>query len=74
MSRLPRGGELPAVEWNRRHRAMTQLLWVTAAAVGVYSALQGYAVWHTGLDASAVVVGGLLAGRSELGQRTRSLA
>jgi diguanylate cyclase (GGDEF)-like protein len=62
------------VEWNRRHRAMTQLLWVTAAAVGVYSALKGYAVWHTALDASAVVVGGLLAGRSELGQRTRSLA
>ncbi|HYM57235.1 MAG TPA: diguanylate cyclase [Solirubrobacteraceae bacterium] len=53
---------------------MSQLLWATAAIVAVYSALKGYAVWHTGLDASAVVVGGLVAGRSQIGQRTRSLA
>ena len=53
---------------------MTQLLWATAVAIAVYSALNGYAVWHTGLDASAVVVGGLVAGLSQLGRRTRSLA
>ena len=71
---LPRGGELPAVEWERRHRAMTRLLWATAAVIAVYSVLEGYAAWHAALDASAVVVAGLVAGRSELGQRTRSLA
>ena len=49
-------------------------LWVTAAAIAVYSALQGYAVWHSALDASAVVVAGLVAGRTRLGRRTRSLA
>jgi diguanylate cyclase (GGDEF)-like protein len=74
VSRLPRGGELPAVEWERRHRALTRLLWASAASVGVYSAFKGYALWHTFLDASAVVVGGLVASRSRLGRRTRSLA
>jgi diguanylate cyclase (GGDEF)-like protein len=74
LSRLPRGGELPAVEWDRRHQALTRLLWATAAGVAIYSALKGYAVWHTGVDASAVVVAALLAGRSQLGQRMRALA
>jgi len=53
---------------------MTRLLWAAGAAIAVYSALQGYAVWHTALDASAVVVAALLASRSQLGQRSRSLA
>ena len=74
VSRLPRGGELPTEEWERRHSAMTHLLWATAAAIGAYSILQGYAAWHSALDASAVVAAGLLAGRSQLGQRPRSLA
>jgi diguanylate cyclase (GGDEF)-like protein len=74
ISKLPRGGELPAEEWERRHRAMTQLLWMTAVAIAVYSALKGYAVWHAAVDASAVVLGGLVAGRSGLGQRARALA
>jgi diguanylate cyclase (GGDEF)-like protein len=53
---------------------MTQLLWATAVAVAVYSAINGYAVWHTGLDASAVVAGGLVAGLTRFGPRMRSLA
>jgi diguanylate cyclase (GGDEF)-like protein len=53
---------------------MTQLLWTTAVMIAIYSALKGYAVWHTAVDASAVVIGGLLASRSELTQRVRSLA
>ena len=73
-SRLPRGGELPAEEWERRHRALTRLLWATALAVAVYSALRGYAVWHIGLDTGGVVVAALVATRSGVGQRMRSLA
>ena len=49
-SKLPQGGELPTDEWERRHRALTQLLVLTAALIAVYSALQGYALWHIGLD------------------------
>ena len=53
---------------------MTVLLWATAVAVAVYSALRGYAAWHTALDASGVAIAGVVAGRSELSQRVRSLA
>ena len=72
--KLPQGGELPTDEWERRHRALTQLLVVTAVLIAVYSALQGYAVWHIGLDVGAVVVAGALAVRTEAGRRVRSLA
>ncbi len=72
--KLPRGGDLPCEEWSRRHKAMTTLLWAAAAVIGLYSAVQGYAVWHTAVDASAVVVGALAASISQLGRRARTLA
>jgi diguanylate cyclase (GGDEF)-like protein len=53
---------------------MTQLLWATAVAIAVYSLLSGYPAWHAAVDASAVVVAGLLAGRSGVGRRVRALA
>ena len=53
---------------------MTQLLWATAAAVAVYSALKGYAAWHTALDASGVVIAALVCSRPGVGERMRSLA
>jgi diguanylate cyclase (GGDEF)-like protein len=73
-ARLPSGGELPAEEWERRHRALTVLLWMAAVAIAAYSGLNGHALWHTAVDAGAVVVGGVLAGRSQLGRRGRALA
>jgi hypothetical protein len=73
-SRLPRGGELPPAEWERRHRALTWVLWLAAAAIAGYSALEGYAAWHTVVDMSAVAVGGVLATRAGIGRRMRSLA
>ena len=73
MSRLPKGGELPTQEWERRHQALMWLLWAAAAATAAYSVLKGYAAWHTALDASGVVLAGLVAARP-LEQRTRSLA
>jgi len=71
---MPRGGELPTEEWERRHRAMMRLLWGAAVAIAVYSVLSGYAAWHVGVDASAVVVAGLWAGYSGGRRRVRSLA
>ena len=70
----PREASCPTDEWQRRHRALTQLLVVTAAMIAAYSALQGYALWHIGLDVGAVVVAGALAVRTEAGRRVRSLA
>ncbi len=42
--------------------------------IAAYSALQGYALWHTAVDVSAVIVAGVLAIRTDVGQRVRSLA
>jgi diguanylate cyclase (GGDEF)-like protein len=72
--KLPRGGDLPCEEWSRRHRAMTMLLWGTAALIALYSAVQGYAVWHTAVDASAVMVSAVAAGLPWIGRRARTLA
>jgi diguanylate cyclase (GGDEF)-like protein len=72
--KLPRGGDLPTEEWAHRHREMTRLLWAAGVVIALYSALKGYAAWHTTLDASAVLASAVVAGRSELGRRPRTLA
>ena len=74
LNKLPRGGELPPEEWERRHRALTRALWVAAAVIAGYSVLNGYAAWHTALDMSAVAVGGVLATHAAVGRRMQSLA
>jgi len=53
---------------------MTRLLWGAAVAIVVYSVLSGFAAWHVGVDAGAVVMAGLWAGRSGGRRRVRSLA
>ena len=72
--RLPKGGDLPAEEWEHRHRTMTRLLWVAAAGIALYSALDGYPVWHTGVDVSGIVLAALIAARPRYGRRARTLA
>ncbi len=71
---LPRGGELPEEEWERRHRALTRLLWASGAAIALYSVLSGYPAWHAGVDASAVVLAGLMARSRGVSRRIRGLA
>src|ERR671920_606520 len=46
-SALPTGRTLPAREWERRHRALTALLWVHATLVPLYGVLRGYGTLHT---------------------------
>jgi diguanylate cyclase (GGDEF)-like protein len=74
LRKLPTGGDLPIEEWNRRHRAMTGLLWGAGALIAIYSALQGYAVWHTAADAGAVLVAAIVAKLTRFGRRIRTFA
>ncbi len=53
---------------------MTQLLLVTAVAIAAYSALEGYSLWHTLADVGAVAIAGVLAIRTGVSRRVRSLA
>ena len=44
---VPRGRTLPAQEWQRRHRAITALLWLQAVALGAFGSVRGYGVLHS---------------------------
>ena len=56
-------------EWERRHRALTQLLLTTAVVIAAYSALVGYGVLHTLADVSVVAVASVLAIRTDMSRR-----
>ena len=72
--RLPRGGELPAVAWERRHRALTQGLWVIAAGMVIVTPLLGYSMFHTALHGVPLIVAAVIAGQAHRTRRIRSLA
>jgi len=72
--KLPRGGELPAVEWERRHRALTKLLWVIAAGLAIVTPLLGYSLFDTALHGVPLVVAAVIAGQTRRSPRFRSLA
>src|SRR5690242_14704322 len=73
-SLLPRGGELPADEWARRHRALTHLLWVVSAALLIASVALGYGLVHTALHIAPLVAVGVIASREGAPRSVRSLA
>jgi diguanylate cyclase (GGDEF)-like protein len=52
---LPKGGTLPATEWEHRHRALLVLLWLNVAGLGAYGLADGYGLGHTALHAGALL-------------------
>jgi diguanylate cyclase (GGDEF)-like protein len=54
---LPRGGTLPAEEWEARHRALLVFLWANVVALTAF----GLATGHYGVAHNLVHVGSLLA-------------
>jgi diguanylate cyclase (GGDEF)-like protein len=73
-SKLPRGGELPVAEWQRRHSALTKLLWVVAVAMVAITPVLGYSVGHTLLHAIPLGAAALIARAPGQTRRVRSLA
>ncbi len=51
---LPKGGQLPDDVFERRHRALTTLLWIHAAVLPMIGVLQGQTLSHSLLEASFV--------------------
>jgi diguanylate cyclase (GGDEF)-like protein len=72
--RLPRGGELPDAEFERRHRSLVMLLWLCAAALPLYALLAGYGIAHTLTDGLVPIFFGTLAAPSAVSRRLRSIA
>jgi diguanylate cyclase (GGDEF)-like protein len=71
---LPRGGELPADEWERRHGALTRLTWLLALGIGLFSLLERYPLWHVAGHLAGVGFAGYVAGSRQLPMRLRSVA
>src|SRR3954464_2716439 len=47
---LPSGKTLPPEIWQRRHHAMTTLVWLHAAGLFVFGLTRGYPAWHMCID------------------------
>ena len=73
-SRLPRGGELPHEEWDRRHRALTRVLWIIAFGFAVASLALGYPLFHTALHVVPLTVVAIISGQDRWPRMVRSLA
>jgi diguanylate cyclase (GGDEF)-like protein len=71
---LPRGGELPAQEWQRRHRGLVAFLWINVAAVLVCTVAVGrFNAIHTIGHGIAIIPLVLLAAMPRLSQKMRSI-
>ena len=60
-------------EWERRHRSLTRMLWVTAAILAASSYLSGYRDVHAVLHVVALVPLALAAGSARLSRLLRTL-
>lgn len=69
---LPQGRALPESVWATRHRAIVGLLWLQAAALGVFAVLRGYSAVHVVLEIGIVVAAVLLASWSFLDRSARA--
>jgi diguanylate cyclase (GGDEF)-like protein len=72
---LPIGGNLPAADWQHRHRGLLAFLWMNVAAVLVVSAvLGGFSAVHMLEHVGAIAPLALIASARRLDRMTRSLA
>ena len=69
---LPTGKTLPVEIWQRRHRAMTALVWLHAAGLMIYGLLRGYPLWHMSIDTLPIATFAAAAGLKRRGKRFRA--
>jgi diguanylate cyclase len=70
---LPKGRLLPDHLWQRRHRAITVLLWLHIPALAVFGTARGMGA-HVLLDVLVLLAFALAAGSGRLSRRVRSIA
>ena len=70
---LPTGGLLPLEEWERRHRSLTRLLWLSAAILAGFSYLSGYHNFHGLLHVAALFPLAVAASSHKLSRLMRTL-
>jgi diguanylate cyclase (GGDEF)-like protein len=70
---LPKGRLLPDHLWQRRHRAITVLLWLHVPALALFGLARGMGP-HVFLDVAGVAGLALVAGSGQVGRTVRSIA
>jgi diguanylate cyclase (GGDEF)-like protein len=73
-SHLPSGGKLPDGEWERRHSALTVLLFGSMVVLVIYAALAGYPSIHVGEHLAAMLPLALVAAISRFSRRVRTMS
>ena len=72
---LPSGGQLPAEDWQRRHRGLVAFLWINLAVAAALSVVLGsYDAAHTVAHAMSIGPLALMASMPRLDQKLRSIA
>jgi diguanylate cyclase (GGDEF)-like protein len=72
--RLPRGGDLPQAEFERRHRSMLALLWLSGAALPIYGLARGHGALDLVSDALVPFFFAAVATPRSISPRARSIA
>jgi diguanylate cyclase (GGDEF)-like protein/PAS domain S-box-containing protein len=69
---LPTGKTLPPEIWQRRHHAMTTLVWLHAVGLFIYGLARGYPVWHMCIDTLPIATFAAAAGLHRRSRRFRA--
>jgi diguanylate cyclase (GGDEF)-like protein/PAS domain S-box-containing protein len=69
---LPSGKTLPPEIWQRRHHAMTTLVWLHAAGLYIFGLTRGYPAWHMCIDALPIATFAAAAGLKTRSRRFRA--
>src|SRR3954453_23861047 len=69
---LPQGKTLPPEIWQRRHSAMTTLVWLQAVGLYIFGVARGYPLWHMGIDTLPIATFAVAAGLHRRSRRFRA--
>jgi diguanylate cyclase (GGDEF)-like protein/PAS domain S-box-containing protein len=69
---LPTGKTLPPEIWQRRHKAMTTLVWMHVVGLYIFGLARGYPVWHMAIDTLPIATFAVAAGLSRRSRRFRA--
>jgi diguanylate cyclase (GGDEF)-like protein/PAS domain S-box-containing protein len=69
---LPSGKTLPPEIWQRRHRAMTTLVWAHVVGLYIFGLARGYPVWHMAIDTVPIATFAVAAGLQRRSRRFRA--
>ena len=72
LSLLPKGRGLDEEMWERRHRVIVGVLWITAVGLTIFGIARGYGFTHTVVETSILAASAILAMQPRGARRLRS--